>query len=1120
MVAAIAILFAATGLVAQAEDAKKPERVLGAENGTYQTDVRPGAAAQVPMRNGCREVLSLAGTWTVVMDPQQVGLKERWYERPLASARAMALPGTLDDAGLGEPMQPSRFVLTRKAEYIGEAWYQREIDIPESWRGKRTGLLFERVMWESRVWLDGRLVGSQDSLTTPHTYECGELFTPGRHLITVRVDNRGRPGASCHGYGEDIQIRWNGMVGRLELTARDAVSVQSVQAYPDLGRKRIRAVALIANHTGVTAEGEVRFLVRRQGEDKPTAEKTAWFKAAGDVIRAEHFLDLGDGMQTWDEFTPALYDLVVSVGATAEGARLADDRSVVFGMREVGAQGTQLTLNGRTLFLRGTHDGGALPLDGRPPLTVEGWRRIYRICKEYGLNHVRYHSFCPPEPAFVAADEEGILLQAELPHWGSVKDDWAGTPFLRQEMERILEFYGNHPSFALMSMGNEHDGDWETLGAFVEHGKRTDPRHRYASTSNAYIRRGELPVNPGDEFATIMWGKEKNGLRPRIRYMERFMTQDEDVARDQDWRDILDGFTVPVLGHELGQWWVYPDFSEMAKYTGVLRPTTLEVQRDLAARHGTLAQNAAFHQASGALAVELYKEDIERQLRTPHLAGFQLLDLHDYSGQGCSLVGLLDAFWESKGIVKPEDFRRFCAPTVVLARIPKQEYESGETVRIPIEVAHYGAATLAQASASWRLTGDDGVVVAEGRLPARDIPVGGTTDLGVVTWELKGDKASCLTLEAGIPGAGQPNRWRLWAYPRQPAVTPAMAQVRVTRTLDDETIAFVSQGGRLLLVVDCSDQTTPVYFPDPVWNPSCGMDTCGAYIDHRHSALAAFPTASHSDWQWFNLLRHASGLVVNDAVPMPGMIAQAIDAPFWRGSPIILIGEVTLGKGAVVLTSLDLIDAVGKSPAARQLRHSLVAYLASDPCRPPVTVDARQLRTLVEGERFHAVSGPPADAQVVLDVSGAAQAPEDGYQQWKREHDRVAVATEAFSYGLRRWMERWQPPSPPESSWRRGDKHGWSMPNVYLDLQVPKGFTGVLHLHFRDQESGKRDGYAYACGRTCMVGRHGGPGKWLALTMDAEDTAAGTVQVLVRRRSFGDAWSTAPIIDRLVLTKP
>lgn len=425
--------------------ADKPNEYIGAEYGAYHTAKDRGITAT----GKDAAVISLAGEWRCALDPDRKGIAALQLDKPIR------LPGTLDEAGYGEPRDEKTLrCLSRRFNYVGPAWYQREIVIPPDWAGKRVTLTFERVMWESRVWLDDKLIGARDSLCTPHDYDLTGQLTPGTHRLTVRVDNSGRPGASCHGYGDDLQIRWNGLLGKLELRAQDAVHVRRAQVYPDLAKKRAIVRLELGNITGESYDGTVKVTVRG-------VVATANFKIAGEALPVEVAVPLGDKLALWDEFTPNLHQAEITVAAEAGGRKTFDRATVTFGMRELGKRGTQLTMNGRTLFLRGTHDGGGFPLTGYPAMDVAAWRKIFRTCKDYGLNHVRYHSFCPPDAAFTAADEEGIILLAELPYWGHVGADWAGTPFLRAELRRILDAYGNHPSFAMMSMGNEHSGDKE-----------------------------------------------------------------------------------------------------------------------------------------------------------------------------------------------------------------------------------------------------------------------------------------------------------------------------------------------------------------------------------------------------------------------------------------------------------------------------------------------------------------------------------------------------------------------------------------------------------------------------------------------------------------------------------
>ncbi len=1094
--------------------ADKPNEYLGAEYGAYST----GKDRDVSTRGKDAAVLSLAGEWRCELDAKKKGVEEKWFARKFE--KPIHLPGTLDEAGYGEPRDERTLrCLSRKFEYIGPAWYQREITVPADWAGKRITMTFERVMWESRVWIDDQPIGARDSLCTPHEYDLTGLLAPGTHRLTVRVDNSGRPGANAHGFGDDEQIRWNGLLGNLELRAQDAVFVRSAQVYPDVAKKRAVVRVEIGNIAGESFDGTVTVTARpKTNSSKAACSAKANFKIADDSLTVEVVLPFDENAALWDEFAPNLYDAQIEVAAESGGRKTSDRAAVTFGLRELGQRGTQLTMNGRTLFLRGTHDGGGFPLTGHPATDVELWRKIFRTCKEYGLNHVRYHSFCPPDAAFTAADEEGIMLLAELQFWGQAGADWAGTPFLRAELQRILDAYGNHPSFCMMSMGNEHSGDWDVLASFVAEGKRRDPRHKYAAASNEYIRMGKDPraVNDGDEFAVIMKGPqpEPGYEQGRIRMMERLLNG-EPPDFSADYRDIVKQFDVPVFAHELGQYWVFPDLRESAKYTGVLRSGALDMFRESLASAGLLDRVEKYHAASGALAVQLYKEDIERELRTPALGGFALLDLHDYTGQNTSLVGLLDAFWESKGIVTPAEFRRFCAPTVLLSRMPKRVWTTEETLTAEIEIAHYGAAEISSVTPAWKLIAPDNRVVASGALANQPrIATGQNTSLGKIEIKLADiPSPSQLRLEA-IAGSAT-NDWTVWVYPIANRKSQ-IANVRMTDKLDAETIRFIENGGHVLFLGHASTHTVPVDFPNPIWNPFGGsVQTCGLLINAQHPALAEFPTATHSDWQWRDLLEpEARAFVLNDLPHEAEPLVELIDQPL-RALRIGALIEAGVGKGALVATSLDLDSSV----SGRQLKNSLLDYLSSDRCKPALQLTAEQAARLLVGNRFQIVEKPPANAAVMLDVEASANMKTENASAWKIANDKITKQTECFTYNFP--PSRFDPwKSTPQVSWMKNGKPAWMSRNFTLHLHCPSNFTGSVYLQFRDADSGKALAAVQSGGDACYIGPHGGDGKWISLRVTPADLKNGELEITIGKPAGGDTWSRAPRVTRLVVTTP
>ena len=430
----------------------------------------------------------------------------------------------------------------------------------------------------------------------------------------------------------------------------------------------------------------------------------------------------------WDEFLPEIFSLHIKleakdVKAKPGDAPYHDNAGVQFGLRDFKTKGTQFTINGRTTFLRGKHDACVFPLTGHPPMEADDWGKYFLTCKSYGINHVRFHTWCPPEAAFAAADQMGVYLQPELPNWHAFDGKSAHDRYLWQEAERIVRTYGNHPSFVMLSLGNEMGGNTAAMAKLVKHLHEIDPRHLYAQGSNNFFWKPAL--RPGRRLldhrahAGRPWRGE---LGPRF-VRDRGRPAGTRPDRPGEHHDRLSPLrspacAVPVVGHEVGQYTVFPDFREIAKYTGVLRARNLEIFREKLRAKGMLDQAEQFRQASGALAVLCYREDIEAALRTPGFGGFQLLDLQDFPGQGTALVGILDAFMDSKGLIEPKTWREFCSEVVPLVRMKKYAWTTDETFTAAAEVAHYGRDNLHCIKPAWKLIDSQAKTVAAGELPS------------------------------------------------------------------------------------------------------------------------------------------------------------------------------------------------------------------------------------------------------------------------------------------------------------------------------------------------------------------------------------------------------------------
>jgi len=746
------------------------------------------------------------------------------------------------------------------------------------------------------VWLDDKCIGSQDSLIAPHVYDFGTGITPGKHRLTICVDNTVKInlGKFVSALFGGTWGNMNGIVGRIELAATPPVWIDDVQVYPDVDKKLVRVTVKIGNATGAAGHGALSV-------GGKNVEAT-WNAQGG---HAEVEVDMS-GAKLWDEFSPNMSEVTVKLGG--------DERTVRFGMRKFAARGTQFTMNDHPVFLRGTLECSVFPLTGYPPTDVAAWQKIYGIMKSYGLNHIRFHSWCPPEAAFAAADIEGIMVQAEGPMANvSAGSDAKRDAFIEAEFKRIVDTYGNHPSFCTMTLGNEYGGKMELLTSWVDMLMQRDPRHLYTSPSCGFS-------TPNRQWSEVARGRGIKG-----------------AGTERDLSDIVAGDGRPTIGHEIGQWIYFPDFNEIKKYSGVMAVKNFEMIRDDMRQKHLLDLAPKFVEASGKFATLLYKEEIEVLMRTPGYGGFSLLDLHDYPTQGTALIGPLDAFWESKGFITPEAYRRFCNSTVPLLRMPKRTYTSAETFEATAQVAHFGAAELANAQPLWKITDAQGGEVAAGKWPSLTVPTGKLTELGAIKASLANVKTpGKFTVTLSLGGTKFVNDWEIWVYPAAPAPAPA-ADVLFCSEWSDAKAALAA-GKKVVFFPTASDMAhsfvgkfLPTFW-SPVWFPTQKPNTMGLLCDPQQPLLAQFPTEMHSNWQWYDLMQRSRLFVLDETPADYRPLVQVIDN-FARNHKLGVVFEGRVGRGQLLVCGFDL-PGLTNSPAARQLSASLNAYVGSAKFKP------------------------------------------------------------------------------------------------------------------------------------------------------------------------------------------
>lgn len=820
--------------------------------------------------------IDLSGQWQVKLDA------EKQETMPQAYPETMMLPGTTSAAGLGMP-NPAKETgcLTDAYRFEGAVWFMRTFTAGD-WTGEQTMLTLERTR-KTTVYLDGRPIGHQESLCTPHRYFLPPVHA-GEHTLVIRVDNTDYPTRGGHLTSPDTQSNWNGITGEISLTVAHTL-LTDLTVRPDLRRGCLRVHGHIIGApdgvAGIVLPGQMEHLLPyRRG-----------------VLDGECPLKGNEAF--WDEAHPEIHTISIDLDG--------DVYETTFGLRDVRTLGRRLLINGRETFLRGKVDNLLYPKTGYTPTDVASWMTILGIAKEYGINHYRYHTACPPDAAFTAADLLGVYMAPELPFWGTVAEegeegyDERERDFLFQEGFRILREYGHHPSFLWLSLGNELWGSKDVLNRMMRAYREADDTKLYSSGANNYqfvpdvldeenvfvgVRLGRerlirgsyamcdapqgivqttAPESVSNYDASIVpetLGQSGEAGKVQIQYGTGVKEVDAQSA------DALIP-DVPVISHEVGQYVFYPDFSEIPHYTGPLKPRNIEAMRENLERAGLYGEHEAFFRQTGHLAVDCYKREIETLLRSREVSGFQLLDLQDYTGQGTALVGVLNAMMENKGLISAEEWREFCAGTVVLGEFASFTGMMGEDIRFDVQISECDpekqhtrihctlmdgerelyACDVAPGARHGRLT--DAVSVTFPAECYRDAMQERITGLTVV-----------LTLEDGTR-----NHYPIWLIPP--------IDIRITREgieKDGRMVAFVSaeeKADGAAIVVPSAEGQLPAEYCTDFWcypmfrsiSESMGkpvpVGTMGLSIDTASPLLKRFAQEDYTTPAWYAILQTA-----------------------------------------------------------------------------------------------------------------------------------------------------------------------------------------------------------------------------------------------------------------------
>lgn len=956
----------------------------------------------------------LNGKWHVVLEDGTTG--------------QMNLPGTLDENGIGhrdvganqwhpdavlgnaageiDKDAPIATRFTRRYTYEGEARISRKITVPD-YGTDRLFVLVERAR-ALRLLVDGEAcaVFRQGTLSTPYIFELTGA-APGEHEFTFLSDNSypGMPKAAiCYSSAatDETQTNWNGILGECSMYTRPQNFIDSLRVYPRAvkkeeknkacgyvldvcvelapGAKEIYKDTKIVLQSEALAAGELENTqmlmeiiscsgegLTEAGTDKEENPKTVeiWFRD----------LPLRENVKLWDEDEGNLYEMAATLdnGMSAEdkGGSTAECRTR-FGIRSFGDNGSgRLALNGREIFLRGEANCAEYPETGHPPMTIPEWKEMLLKYRSYGINCVRFHSHCEPEAAFAAADELGMLLQPELSHWDP--KDAFGTEesyrYYRAELAGLLKTYANHPSFVMLTLGNElqaQEEGRERMRELVKTAKRMDPTRLYANGSNAFY--GEEGCDPESDFYTSQSCKDVV-IRGTFSGMRGYLNENypsADRTYDEAMAEIRKEYQKPVFSFEVGQFEVLPDFGELESFHGISDPVNLKLIKKRVEERGLLPTWEKYVEATGELSRLAYREEIEAAMRTRELSGISLLGLQDFPGQGTALVGMMNSHLEPKpyDFARPERFREFFRECRILVKLPRYSYEAGERLIAEVEAANFGKKNIAGVL-HWTLTerkcaseggnskqeaaakSEKTAVAAGADTETKSCPPGSYTTIGILNIPLDvTSKNAALTLTVSIGNCT--SAYPVWVYQKTNPVCPE--NVYEARIFDERTKEVLQNGGRVYLSPDADKESLPnsikTQFTTDFWSVGTFADQeggMGQLIDTEHPIFKEFPTDFHTDWQWWIM---ASKRAVILPHPMKTIITEMDSYAFLR--PMAKLIEFRCLKGKVLLSTMALHKSQ-QYPEARALQASIYTYLSGENFEPAEEITEEELSMLVKG---------------------------------------------------------------------------------------------------------------------------------------------------------------------------
>ncbi|MFV0343145.1 MAG: family 43 glycosylhydrolase [Anaerocolumna sp.] len=862
------------------------------------------------------------------------------------------LPGTLDENGIGykdnninewksdevsDEDKTSNYVLyqkdvittryTRAYTYEGVAVFSKVIELDKEDSRNRIFLEVERSRKLSlRVNENPIDPYCEGTVSTPYIYEVTDSIT-GKSLVEFLCDNsyKGWPHDAIvysSAATDETQTNWNGLLGYIRLRREKEIFISYIRVYAENSHLTVH----VEIDAGQTYLGNLLVACPLLGIE---VTKMITVEAGIHTVTFTD-IEINDEYKQWDEYEGNLYELKVS------GDDI-DSKSVTFGIRDFKTdESGHLALNHRRIFLRSESNCCVFPETGHMPMSIEEWMKVIEVYKSYGINCLRFHSHCPSEAAFTAADRLGILMQPEFSHWNpkTAFEEDESYAYYQLELKQILRTYANHPSFVMLSFGNElsaTDLGHKRMDTLIDTAKHLDPTRMYANGSNNHY--GAIGADGKSDFYTASSFYEttmRGTSSPMTGHINECYPNSK-TNYNNVIEEIRREYLGPVFSFEVGQYEVLPNFDEIEAFQGVTLPNNLMNIKEEVIKKGIYSDWKRRVEATGELALLSYREEIEAVLRTKDMSGISLLGLQDFPGQGTALIGMLNSHLKSKPFpfARPERFRAFFRSVLPLVLLEKYTYTNKEILTATVQIANYGKCTL-NAPVQYELTDGD-QILETGVLSPVTIPFGGLTEIGTLKIPL-GNITKSKKLMLTIRIDHLENEYPVWVYADKPL--KYHDEVVITRTYAD-TKRALAEGKKVFYSPEADEvhfpQSIKSHFTTDFW--SVGTFTqqsgcMGCLIENNHTIFREFPTEAHSNWQWWPMTNGRAVILP----PELKSIVTVMDS-YARLRNLSILFECRVGSGRLMVSSMGLLEKQ-EYPEVRALTNSILNYMSSKDFEP------------------------------------------------------------------------------------------------------------------------------------------------------------------------------------------